>query len=95
MPRAGSFGANPDHPLARWCRETGTSLSDVARRARVTRQHLYKIMDGRADPRVDVLRRISGATLGGVATAELMRVDGGPGRGVAQPVPAPPGAAGP
>lgn len=64
-----------EHPLSRFCRRTGASITEIADLAGCSRMTLYRVMKG-DNATIDLLRRISDATGGEVSVSDFLTPKG-------------------
>ena len=60
------------HPIDTYLGETGESKTDFAKRAGISKMHLWRLLDGRSGFSLPALQRISIATGGKVPVAKLI-----------------------
>lgn len=61
-----------EHPIFRYAADHQVTLAAIAERARCSRMTLYRVITGKQNATIDLLKRISAATDGQVSVSEFL-----------------------
>jgi len=62
------------HPLSEYVARSGVSISDLAKRAGVSRMTIYRLIKGEQNATISLLEQVSAATGGNVPISALLPV---------------------